>query len=394
MTQLLIRLFAPKAEDTADPAARAALGRLAGGVGLACNLMLCLGKLAVGLIFGSVAIQADALNNLSDASSNVVSLVGFRLSAQPPDAQHPYGHARFEYLAGLAVSVTIMGIGFSLLKDSAVRAFWPSVVAFSWLTVAVLVASIVVKLWMSRFNRIVGERIHSETLLAAAADSRNDVLTTGAVLVSTLVSSLTGWYRLDGLMGLAVAAFILWSGWSLVRSTLSPLLGESPSPELVHHIEQMVLSYPGVLGVHDLMVHDYGPGHQFASLHVELPAENDALSSHALIDRIEEDFLRRDHLLVTIHQDPIVTADSAVGELRSRLNAYVRGLDADLSIHDLRLVPGEGRTRVFFDLVLPAGYAGDRDTLLEKIRDFVSRQDAAYQCIIKVEQSYTAPTHE
>ena len=229
MTQFLIRRFIRHPNDTQNPATRTAYGNLASGVGMACNLLLCLGKLLAGTLFGSIAIMADALNNLSDASSNVVSLIGFRLAARAPDAEHPYGHARYEYLAGLVVSVTILGIGFSLLKESVVKAFHPTPVVFSWLSVGVLAASILVKLWMSGFNRTIGRTIGSETLMATAADSRNDVLTTGAVLISTVVCSLTGWARLDGIMGVAVAAFILWSGWGLVMDTLSPLLGESPS---------------------------------------------------------------------------------------------------------------------------------------------------------------------
>ena len=213
MTQFLIRRFIRHPNDTQNPATRTAYGNLASGVGMACNLLLCLGKLLAGTLFGSIAIMADALNNLSDASSNVVSLIGFRLAAKAPDAEHPYGHARYEYLAGLVVSVTILGIGFSLLKESVVKAFHPTPVVFSWLSVGVLAASILVKLWMSGFNRTIGRTIGSETLMATAADSRNDVLTTGAVLVSTVVCSLTGWARLDGIMGVAVAAFILWSGW-------------------------------------------------------------------------------------------------------------------------------------------------------------------------------------
>ena len=238
--------------------------------------------MAAGTLFGSIAIMADALNNLSDASSNVVSLVGFRLAAKGPDEKHPYGHVRYEYLAGLVVCVTILAIGLSLLKESALKVLHPTAVVFSWLSVGVLAVSIGVKLWMSRFNKTIGQRINSETLMATAADSRNDVLTTSAVLLSTVLSHLTGWDVLDGLMGVAVAAFILWSGWGLMMDTLSPLLGESPSPELVEHIEHTVMSYPGVLGVHDLMVHDYGPGHQFASLHIEFPAEADPLEAHNL----------------------------------------------------------------------------------------------------------------
>ena len=390
MTQFLIRCFIKRPDDVKDAAVRTAYGNLASLVGMACNILLCIGKLLAGTLFGSIAIMADALNNLSDASSNVVSLIGFRLAAKAPDAEHPYGHARYEYLAGLVVSVTILAIGLSLLKESALKVLHPTPVAFSWLSIGVLAASILVKLWLSGFNRAVGKKINSETLMATAADSRNDVLTTGAVLLSTILCSLTGYGIVDGIMGVGVAAFILWSGWGLVMDTLSPLLGESPSPELVEHIERTVMSYPGVLGMHDLMVHDYGPGHQFASLHVEFPAETDPLTAHDVIDNIENDFLKKDRLQVTIHYDPIVTADASVGVLRARLQEHARHLDPQLSIHDLRIVPGDSHTNVLFDLVFPAGYTGDIDQMLAKMCQFVKEQDPKYCCVVKVEQSYAS----
>ena len=390
MTQFLIRCFIKRPDDVKDAAVRTAYGNLASLVGMACNILLCIGKLLAGTLFGSIAIMADALNNLSDASSNVVSLIGFRLAAKAPDAEHPYGHTRYEYLAGLVVSVTILAIGLSLLKESALKVLHPTPVAFSWLSIGVLAASILVKLWLSGFNRAVGKKINSETLMATAADSRNDVLTTGAVLLSTILCSLTGYGIIDGIMGVGVAAFILWSGWGLVMDTLSPLLGESPSPELVEHIERTVMSYPGVLGVHDLMVHDYGPGHQFASLHVEFPAETDPLTAHDVIDNIENDFLKKDRLQVTIHYDPIVTADASVGVLRARLKEHARQLDPRLSIHDLRIVPGDSHTNVLFDLVFPAGYTGDIDQMLAKMCQFVKEQDPKYCCVVKVEQSYAS----
>ena len=390
MTQFLIRCFIKRPDDVKDAAVRTAYGNLASLVGMACNILLCIGKLLAGTLFGSIAIMADALNNLSDASSNVVSLIGFRLAAKAPDAEHPYGHARYEYLAGLVVSVTILAIGLSLLKESALKVLHPTPVVFSWLSIGVLAASILVKLWLSGFNRAVGKKINSETLMATAADSRNDVLTTGAVLLSTILCSLTGYGIMDGIMGVGVAAFILWSGWGLVMDTLSPLLGESPSPELVEHIERTVMSYPGVLGVHDLMVHDYGPGHQFASLHVEFPAETDPLTAHDVIDNIENDFLKKDRLQVTIHYDPIVTADASVGVLRARLKEHARQLDPRLSIHDLRVVPGDSHTNVLFDLVFPAGYTGDIDQMLAKMCQFVKEQDPKYCCVVKVEQSYAS----
>lgn len=388
MTKFLIRCFIRHPDDVQSSAARTAYGNMASCVGVVCNVLLCLGKFMAGMLFGSIAIMADALNNLSDASSNIVSLIGFRLAAKAPDEKHPYGHGRYEYLAGLVVCVTILGIGFSLLRDSVDKVLHPTPVLFSWLSVGVLTASILVKLWMSRFNRTIGQLIQSDTLIATAADSRNDVISTSAVLVATVVCSLTGFDRLDGLMGVAVAAFILWSGFGLVMDTLSPLLGEAPAPELVEHIEQTVMSYPGVMGMHDLMVHDYGPGHQFASLHVEFPAEADPLTAHDLIDTIESDFLRKDHLQVTIHYDPIVTSDAQVGVLRTRLKEKIRSIDPELSIHDLRIVPGETHTNVLFDLVLPAGYKGERGALVEQVKAFVAEQDPKYISVIKVEQSY------
>ena len=394
MTGLLLRKFVRNYENTGDPAVRDAVGRLSGIVGILCNVLLFAAKFLAGTLTGSVAITADAINNLSDASSSVVTLLGFKLASKPAGEKHPYGYARIEYMAGLIVAGIILIIGYSLAQTSIEKIRHPETIEFSALSIAILVGSILMKLWMSRFNTILGNHIHSTTLLATAADSRNDVLTTSAVLLSTVLSHLTGWDVLDGLMGVAVAAFILWSGWGLMMDTLSPLLGESPSPELVEHIEHTVMSYPGVLGVHDLMVHDYGPGHQFASLHIEFPAEDDPLKAHDIIDNIERDFLKKDHLQVTIHYDPIVTSDAAVGILRSRLMEKARQMDPRLSIHDLRIVPGDSHTNVLFDLVFPAGYTGDKDARLAEMCNFVKEQDPRYCCVVKVEQSYASALPE
>jgi cation diffusion facilitator family transporter len=382
MTQFLIRRFIRHPNDPQDPATRTAYGNLASGVGMACNLLLCLGKLLAGTLFGSIAIMADALNNLSDASSNVVSLIGFRLAAKAPDAEHPYGHARYEYLAGLVVSVTILGIGFSLLKESVVKVFHPTPVAFSWLSVGVLAASILVKLWMSGFNRTIGRTIGSETLMATAADSRNDVLTTGAVLVSTVVCSLTGWARLDGIMGVAVAAFILWSGWGLVMDTLSPLLGESPSPELVEHIEQTVMGYPGVLGMHDLMVHDYGPGRRFASVHAEIDHRIDPLIAHEILDEIERQAKRELHVDLVIHYDPIVTDDPEIAAVRTRVLQIMHGLDPRLSLHDFRMVSGSHHVNVIFDMVIPPEDAQTAEQLRRQIEAQLQDGKKTYHLIV------------
>ena len=363
MTQLLIRLFIKHPSDTKDPAVRTAYGNLASLVGMACNILLCVGKLTVGTLFGSIAIMADALNNLSDASSNVVSLIGFRLASKAPDAEHPYGHARYEYLAGLVVSVTILAIGLSLGKESIGKVLHPTPVVFSWLSLGVLAVSIAVKLWMSRLNRTVGQRIASETLLATAADSRNDVLTTGAVLLSTILCRVTGWNVIDGIMGVAVAAFILWSGWGLVMDTLSPLLGETPSPELVAHIEQTVMSYPGVLGVHDLMVHDYGPGCRYASLHVELDSREDPMACHELIDDMERGCLKELGIHLVIHYDPLITDDAELNRLQQLVETLLKVRDPNISIHDFRLRHQEDRLDLSFDIVLPPKLWGQEDSI-------------------------------
>ena len=389
MTQLLIRLFIKHPSDTKDPAVRTAYGNLASLVGMACNILLCVGKLTVGTLFGSIAIMADALNNLSDASSNVVSLIGFRLASKAPDAEHPYGHARYEYLAGLVVSVTILAIGLSLGKESIGKVLHPTPVVFSWLSLGVLAVSIAVKLWMSRLNRTVGQRIASETLLATAADSRNDVLTTGAVLLSTILCRVTGWNVIDGIMGVAVAAFILWSGWGLVMDTLSPLLGETPSPELVAHIEQTVMSYPGVLGVHDLMVHDYGPGHQFASLHVEFPAEADPLAAHDVIDNIERDFQRDMGIQLVIHLDPVVTGDERTNKLREQVGSLLHVVYPQAAMHDFRVVWGVTHSNVVFDVAVPFSLADSDDQVKERIAQAVSTLDPTYRAVVTVDREST-----
>lgn len=375
-------------QETDEQKQRAAIGKRAGLVGLLCNFLLAGGKLAVGTLAASMAIFADGLNNLSDGASSLVTLLGFKLGERPADPEHPYGHARYEYLAALTVAVMILVIGVELAKSSLHKILNPAPVAFSWLMLAVLVGSILVKAWMMFFYKKQGKKINSTTLLAAAEDSRNDVLTTAAVLAAVLVEKLSGW-QIDGIMGILVAAFILFSGAKLAKETLSPLLGEGATKELAQQVTAYIKSFPLVLGCHDLMVHDYGPGHQFASLHVEFPAEADPLVAHDVIDNIERDFLKKDNLQVTIHYDPIVTSDAAVGVLRTRLTEHLRQLDPQLSIHDLRIVPGGSHTNVLFDLTFPAGYTGDTDAAMAEMCRFVTEQDPKYSCIIKLEQSYS-----
>lgn len=388
MTALLIRLFIREPDHTDDRRVRAAYGNLAGGVGIFCNVLLFLGKYLLGTLLGSIAITADAINNLSDASGNIVSLIGFRLGAKKPDPKHPYGHARYEYLAGLVVCVIILAIGLSLAKESLGKLLHPSRISFSWITVGILLASVLVKLWLFLFYRAIGRKIDSETLLCTAADSRNDVLSTGAVLLSIGLSQLTGRAFWDGLTGLLVAGFILVSGFLLLRDTLSPLVGEAPNREFVERIERKVLSYPGVMGMHNLMVHDYGPGHVFISLHVEFPAEVDVLEAHDLIDRIEHDFLVEEHVLVTIHYDPIVTSDARVAELRAYFEEAAHAFDPRLTIHDLRLVPGTTHTNIVFDCVLPAGYDRTEQELLTYFEEKAKERSPEYVCVVEIEQDY------
>ena len=332
---------------------RTKVGSLVGVVCITLNVLLCLGKGLVGVLSGSVSIVADALNNLSDASSNIVSVLGFKLASRPADPEHPYGHGRFEYLSGLVVAVLVLMIGVELVKSSVDKIIHPTDVEFSLALVGVLLGSMGIKQWMAHLNRVLGERINSETLLASAQDSKNDVLATGAVLACAIVARLTG-VNLDAWAGLAVGLYIGWSGVELIRDTVSPLLGKAPDPELVSHIRSKIMSYPGVLGTHDLMVHDYGPGRQFASAHVEMAAETDPLESHDTLDNIEQAFKDDDGLIVTLHYDPIVTNDPHVVDMRNRIDAMAKSLDREASIHDLRCVPGPTHTNVIFDCLHPA----------------------------------------
>lgn len=397
MIDLLIRTFIKQHENTADKAVRTAYGNLACVVSVICNLLLFAGKTAVGTLAGSVSITADGLNNLSDASSNIVSLVGFKLGARPADSEHPYGHARYEYLAGLAVSVMILVIGVELLKESFLKVLYPTAVQFGWLTVAVLIGSILVKLWMSLLNRRIGGIIRSETLMATAADARNDVVTTSVVLLAAVLTSLTGFDRLDGIMGLGVAGFILYSGIQLVRDTVDPILGAAPDPELVEHIEQKALAYPGVLGVHDLMIHDYGPGNRLVSFHIEMDAKGDVMQSHDVIDTIEKDLLVQDGMIATIHYDPVVTGNAHVDEIRDFLKGRVKELEPAANIHDLRIVPGPTHTNVIFDCAVPAEYIADKQRrgakLVGGLRNAVQQKWPDHFCVIKLEPDYAPCTH-
>ena len=358
-------------EKTTD---RGAAGRLAGTVGIVANAVLFAMKLAVGTIAGSVSITADALNNLSDASSSVVTLLGFKLAEKPADADHPYGHARYEYLSGLAVAAMILFIGFELAKSSVEKIFNPQAVDFTWLTAGVLLGSMAVKLWLSLFNSRLGKKISSETLMATAADSRNDVIATAAVLVSGLAEKFTGWH-IDGFMGLAVAVFILYSGIGLAKDTISPLLGEAAGPELQEQILDQIRSEKRVLGYHDLMVHDYGPGRRFASVHVEMDRREDPLLCHELIDDLERECLESHGIHLVIHYDPVVTDDPELDRMKAAVTEALKQIDGRLSLHDFRMVQGSGHTNLIFDVALPEDLAEKKGEIKARL-DQTLNQDA------------------
>ena len=366
MTNLLLRLFVKDFKQKDAPKVRSAIGRLSGVTGIACNALLFAGKLVAGILSGSVSIIADAMNNLSDAASAIVTLIGFKLAEKPADKHHPYGHARYEYLSGLAVAGMILIIGFELGKTSVEKIIHPEAVAFTLPTAVILLVSVAVKLWLHFFNRRLGKYIGSGTLLAAAADSRNDVITTAAVLVAGVVEYFTKW-RIDGYVGLVVALFILYSGITMAKETISPLLGEAASPELRQLILQVIQSDPRVLGFHDLMVHDYGPGQRFASLHVEMDQKEDPLLCHEIIDNLERQCLEKHNVHLVIHYDPIVTDDEEQEQLRSYLRQVLSQMDERLNMHDFRMVRGKGHTNLIFDISLPLAWQEREDEIRQGI---------------------------
>lgn len=382
MTNLLVRLFIGSGGDTEDPEIRGKYGTLAGIVGILCNVLLFAGKLVIGTISGSVSIRADAVNNLSDASSNIVTLVAFRLARKPEDAEHPYGHARIEYLSGLAVAAMILLIGVELAKESIGKILHPEPVAFSWALVTVLVMSILIKLWMAVFNSSLGKKIKSTSLAATAADSRNDVITTGAVLLAAIVAKLTG-LELDGYVGLLVAAFILWSGIGIAKDTISPLLGAPADPELTHLVKYEIQNFdPRILGVHDLMVHDYGPGQTFASIHVEVDRNEDVLEIHEIIDEAERMMLERHRIHLTIHYDPVVTDDAQLQLIRQRVMEILAEINPGLAIHDFRMVEGNEHTNLIFDVVVPDQLRGREKEIQQTLEQKLQTPEKRYHTVI------------
>jgi len=388
MSGLLIRLFVKDYQDTTNPKVRERYGKFAGIVGVISNLFLCTIKILIGLFSGSIAIIADGINNLADASSSIITLVGFKLASRPEDETHPYGHARYEYLTGLFVSIFIIIIGLQLLKSSFEKVLHPDALQFSWLTVAVLILAILIKFWQAAFYRNVGRRIDSLTLKATAADSRNDVISTAAVLASVIFGKLSG-MQIDGMMGCLVALFIIWSGIQLVRETSSPLLGEAPDEELVHAIAAAVESEPGVLGIHDLMVHNYGPGRIFASIHIEVDADGDLMESHDRIDNIERKIKNDLKIEFVAHMDPVKTQDPLIIQLKALIEDTFRALPGVESLHDFRIVPGPTHTNIIFDVVLAHDCQYPERQIRRLADQAVKEVNPDYHTVITFDRNYT-----
>lgn len=388
MNNLLIKKWIKDSENVTSSEVRKKYGELSGSVGIILNVILSLGKFIVGILFSGISVMADAVNNLTDAGSSVVTLVGFRLSSRPADREHPFGHERIEYITGLIISFIILMLGIELIKSSIEKIITPEPLQFSISTVIILVVSILVKLWMYQFNRKLGKKISSDALLATAADSLSDVVATGAVLISLLISYFTSW-NLDGYMGVLVAIMIMWTGIGVMRKTLNSLLGEAPDGKLVETIEEMVLKNEKVIGIHDLIVHNYGPNRFFASVHAEVSASEDILESHDAIDNIEREALEKYDIILTIHLDPIETDNEVVNELRCFTAEAVRAVDERLSMHDFRVVIGQTHSNLIFDVAMPLQFDRTEEQVAKAIEAKIKEHDPKLNAVMRIDSSYT-----
>lgn len=387
MTDFLCKTFVKDYQNTKEPRVRESYGKLAGAVGIVSNAVLCLAKILVGIISGSIAIIADGVNNLADASSSVITLIGFKLASMPEDEEHPYGHARIEYISGMIVSVLIVVVGVELAKSSVEKILNPSPLEFSWSIVIVLAFAILLKIWQALFNIRVGKKINSVALAATGADSRNDVISTAIVLLSILIGKFGG-FMIDGYMGVLVALFIIWSGIGLVKETMSPLLGEAPDPELVESIAEMADSFDGVLGIHDLVVHNYGPGKIFASIHIEVDADGDLMESHDMVDNIEKTISQKLHIMLTAHMDPIRINDPVVSRTTEIAEQVLAGLDGVSNIHDLRAVTGPTHTNIIFDVVVNPGCKLTTREIHEAFSKAIKAENENYYVVINFDKNY------
>lgn len=388
-TGFLVRQFIENHSDVKSTKVRKQYGNLSSITGIVVNVLLFAAKFIMGTLSGSVSIVGDSVNNLSDAGSSIISLVSFTMSAKPADNDHPFGHARIEYISSSVVAAIILFIGFELMKTSIDKIIHPAMVVFRLVTVAVLVLSIIFKLWLYFFNKRLGQQINSTILQATAADSLSDVLATSAVLLSGAISHFTG-IQLDGYMGAVVAVFIMISGIKILRKTFNSILGEGPSDELIEQIEHFIRKYDGVLGLHDLVVHDYGPGHIFASVHVEVDSNVDILISHDLIDNIERDIAIDQGIHLVIHLDPIVVNDPYVNKLQFMTEQVVKGIDSTLSIHDFRVVKGTTHNNLVFDVLVPQECIVSESKLQQMIPQKISEINSKLYVVITIDRSYVS----
>lgn len=389
MIKLLAKIFIKDSQNTADSKVRVAYGYLCGAVGIALNILLFAGKIIAGTISGSVAVTADAFNNLSDAGSSIISLIGFRLASQKPDPHHPFGHGRFEYIASLIISIIIVLMGFELGKSSFEKIVEPQAVEYSAVTFAVLGASVLVKLYMFFYNNSVGKKIDSATMRATAMDSISDAVSTGAVLISAVIAMFTN-LALDGWMGLVVAAFIMVTGFKSAKETIDSLLGTPPSPEFVKQIEDMALQYDDIIGVHDMIVHNYGPGRTFVSLHAEVPSDGDIVAIHDTVDNAEREIAKELGCLVTIHMDPVDVHDEHTAQLREKVSEIIKQINPDITFHDFRVVSGPTHTNLIFDIVSPMDCGLSDQELADTIADKIHKCNESYFAVINVDKDFAS----
>lgn len=387
MVSLLTRIFIKNHEDTASPAVRQAYGVLCGGVGIFLNLLLFAGKFLAGFLSGSIAITADAINNLSDAGSSIIMLIGFKMAGQKPDPEHPYGHGRIEYLSGLAVAAAILLMAFELFKTSIKKLFAPTTLSFSPPVVAILVVSILLKLYMFVYNRSISKKISSEAMKATAADSLSDTIATAVVLLTTLIAHFTD-LQLDAVCGILVSLFIFYTGFTSAKDTLNPLLGQSPDPAFVKEIEDTVLENEEVLGIHDLLVHNYGPGRTMISLHAEVPADGDILLLHDTIDNIERTLKDKLKCEAVIHMDPVCVNDPEVSALKIKVCGFLTEIDAALSLHDFRMVKGPTHTNIIFDILVPFRFHLTDTEILEQMDRKIKELDPNYFIVVNIDKKY------
>ena len=390
MTEFLVRHFVKNHEDVEKVSVRTAYGVLASVVGIFCNVLLFVVKGAVGFFLHSVSVMADAFNNLSDAGSSVVGLVGGRMASKPADEEHPFGHGRIEYIAALVVSFLVLQVGFTFFKDSIRKIQNPEELKFQAVSVIILVLSIGVKLWMGMFNKKLGKKIDSKVMMATATDAMGDVVTTTATIASVLFFRITG-INIDGIVGIGVSLVVMWAGIGIAKDTLEPLIGEAVAPEEYVRISRFVEKYEGIVGSHDLIVHNYGPGRSMASIHAEVPNDVDIEVSHEIIDRIERDAAKRLGIFLVIHMDPVETKDEHVLEVRHQVEQILDAVDSRVSIHDFRMVDGKEQINLIFDMVVPFEYSTQKQNELKMtLRKLLQMADKRYQCVITIERSYVA----